>query len=554
MHRLAQKVDVALSQQALLEGKARTEAALRESQQRFQAISEMSSDYATSLSFAEDGSVGIEWMTESFEEVFGYSIQELEDMGGPLAMVHPDDAPIATAQFDQIGRGLIPEDFELRLIGRDGNSRTVSSRSRYFWDDSNRRIVRLISAYRDLTDQLKAEKDKEVAEAGLRQAERLESLGRLTGGVAHDFNNILAVVMNYAQFLKDSLGPEDGRSQDVEQIAKAAERGAGLVRQLLAFSRQDVSRPEVFDINDELKDLQRMLESSIGEDIEFTCVFGIDPLPIRLDRAHMQQIVMNLAVNARDAMPQGGRLIMETSSKVIDQTSTWDPTLSLGNYVCLTVSDTGTGITAETLEHIFEPFFTTKGMSHGTGLGLATVHGLVKDAHGMVTVYSEVGVGTVFRLYFPASSEMQPLLDDAQLPRHEVSTQRILLVEDDEGIREAVKRSLTDAGHTVMVALTAHEALALGPGGDFDLLLTDVIMPEVSGPELAQKLAALGCSFKTLYMSGYTGEIATGRGLLRDDHALIQKPFLPRELICKIEEVTSDALYDGHDLTHEVVN
>jgi PAS domain S-box-containing protein len=555
MHRLAQKVEVALSQRAFVEGKARTESQLRESQERFQAISEMSTDYATSLAFAEDGSVGIEWMTESFEEVFGYSLEELEGMGGPLAMVHPDDAPLAAAQFERIKRGLIPGDFELRLVARDGTSRTVSSRSRYYWDDSKRRVVRLISAYRDLTDQLKAEADKEVAEARLRQAERLESLGRLTGGVAHDFNNILAVVMNYAQFLKDSLGSDDERIQDVEEIAKAATRGAGLVRQLLAFSRHDVSRPEVFQINDEVKDLQRMLESSIGEDIEFDCIFG-DGLPsIMLDRAHMQQIVMNLTVNARDAMPQGGRLIMETSSKVIDQTSTWDPTLPLGNYVCLTVSDTGTGISAETLGHIFEPFFTTKGISQGTGLGLATVHGLMKDARGMVTVYSEVGVGTVFRLYFPASSGVQSHSNDVEIPLGIVSTKRILLVEDEEAIREVVKRSLTDAGHLVTVASTPHEALALGPGGDFDLLVTDVIMPEVSGPELAEKLAALGCSFKTLYMSGYTGEIATGRGLLRGDQALIEKPFLPRELICKIEEVltTAPAPHEGHNPTQEAV-
>ncbi len=379
-------------------------------------------------------------------------------------------------------------------------------------------------------------------EAQLRQAQKMEAVGRLAGGIAHDFNNLLSVVLSYSHLLLDQLGPAAEARSIVEEIREAGQRAATLTRQLLMFSRQNVMAPRVLDLDALLGEMSTMLARVVGEDVTVIFTRGAVAVdPIRVDRGGVEQILMNLVVNARDAMPTGGRLTLETSNVVLDETyARAHVGAKAGPHVRLRVTDDGTGMSAEVQAKVFEPFFTTKDAVHGTGLGLSTVLGIVQQNNGSVWVESEVGRGTSFNVYFPRD---QGARDARHTPAPSklvvTGTETILLVEDADGVRAVARRILVRAGYHVLAASGGVEALALFAEhpGTIDLLLTDVVMPGMSGPELAKRLLGQRADLKVLCMSGYTDDSIVRHGVLSAELAFLPKPFTPVSLASKVREV-----------------
>lgn len=393
-------------------------------------------------------------------------------------------------------------------------------------------------SFRDMTDQKRLEGD-------LRQAQKMEAVGQLAGGVAHDFNNLLAVIMNYASFLEREISPADGMHGDIAAIRSAAERGAKLVRQLLVFSRKEIVSPQVLDVNAVVGDMEKLLGRTIGENIDLSLSQGRELRPVKLDPGQVEQILMNLVVNARDAMPRGGKLEIDTANvEVGDELLGRYPFMKEGPYVRLCVRDSGTGMSEEVRARIFEPFFTTKGRGEGTGLGLATVYGIVKRVGGYVYVDSVPEQGTVFEVYLPVTAERGPAREkDVSDPLPKASGETIVAVEDEADVRDIVTRVLTESGYRVLEASSGQEAIDhfLAEDGPIDLVLTDVIMPGMSGKVLVERLSDMGHRFKTLYMTGYADDIIARQGVLEEGEELVQKPFLPDELLAKVREVLEKA-------------
>ena len=383
--------------------------------------------------------------------------------------------------------------------------------------------------------------ERRIMEMQLRQGQKMEAIGRLAGGIAHDFNNLLGVIIGYSDLVSEQIGRDSPLHNPVEQIKKAGDRAYALTRQLLAFSRQQVLETKVLNLNTIVAELDKMLSRLLGEDIELQT--SLDPAlgPVKADQGQIEQVIMNLAVNARDAMPGGGRLLIETRNACLDEEFAMrhPPTIP-GDYVMLIVSDTGSGMDAQTQAHIFEPFFTTKGQGRGTGLGLATVYGFVKQSGGYVWVQSESGVGSTFTIYLPQSLEAAP--HNHAHPIDAVTGQirgaeTILLVEDEESLRTLTRSQLEDNGYTVLEANCGSEAvrIALQHRGPIHLLLTDVVMPGMNGRAVAEKLTASRPEIKVVYMSGYTG--FSDYGLTNLDAVIIQKPFTRHVLLQRLREV-----------------
>lgn len=377
----------------------------------------------------------------------------------------------------------------------------------------------------------------------LRQSQKMQAVGELAGGVAHDFNNLLMVVKGHAQLLLDRMPDPSPMRQSVIQVEKAADRAASLTRQLLAFSRKQVLQPRVLDMNEVVAGMIRMFSRVIGENIEMAFLPGSSLGRVKADPGQIEQVLLNLVVNARDAMPDGGRLTIETSNVDLDRGySAKHASTEPGPYVMLTVTDTGCGMDAETQSHIFEPFFTTKGPGKGTGLGLATVYGVVKQSGGYIWVYSEVGHGTTFKIYLPRVvaevDRTAPDTDSRDLAR---GTETILFVEDEHSVRELVREYLCGNGYTVLEAPDGTEALKVTSAhdGPLHMLITDVVMPHLSGPELAAKIGALRPGVKVLFVSGYTDDTVFRHGVLEGGVAYLQKPFNLKALAQKIREVLS---------------
>ena len=402
-----------------------------------------------------------------------------------------------------------------------------------------------VCVVRDLTERRRLEASLHNTEEQLRHAQKMEAVGRLAGGVAHDFNNLLSVIVCYADMAASGLAPGSALRADLDEIGRAGQRGADLTRQLLAFSRQQVLRPRVLDLNGVLGDMDKMLRRLIGADIELRTVLTPALWSVNVDPGQIDQIVMNLAVNARDAMPTGGQLTLETANVVLDERYASEHLgTKSGEHVLLAVSDTGTGMDAATQARIFEPFFTTKGAGKGTGLGLSTVFGIVQQSGGSIWVYSEPGRGTTFKLYFPRAVEA---LHATAAPTPQTAAvggpETILLVDDDDQIRRLVQEILERKGYRVLAAPSPAEALGASEvhGGPIHLLLTDVVMPGMSGRDLAERLAPSRPAMKILYMSGYTGGVAVQRGMLADDDLMLQKPFTPDVLLRAIREALGPA-------------
>jgi PAS domain S-box-containing protein len=371
-------------------------------------------------------------------------------------------------------------------------------------------------------------------EAQLNQAQKMEAIGQLAGGVAHDFNNLLAVIRSYAGFVRDAVDKDSSLFPDVEEIIGACDRAAGLTRQLLRLSREDVARPEVLDVNDVVESMQRLLDRTLPASIQVKTDIQDDLWPTKMDRGHLEQVVMNIAVNARDAMPEGGSFSIVTRNvSVADPDDAIHPGLVPGEYVYMSFADTGTGMTEDVRRRIFDPFFTTKEREEGTGLGLATVYGIVKHADGFVFVESQPDRGTVFSFFLPRSiaSSSEDAAPDQPIALRD-GGEVVLLVEDQEAVRKVVRRILLNNGCVVVEASNPHQALALARDmDDIDLLLTDVVMPQMSGRELALKLAGIHEHFKVLYMSGYTERILAEFGVMTTDESFIQKPFTESALM-----------------------
>jgi hypothetical protein len=384
--------------------------------------------------------------------------------------------------------------------------------------------------------------EKRSLEAQLLQSQKMESMGRLAGGVAHDFNNLLGIITGYGELLRKKVAADPRLIKYVDDILKAAERAAGLTRQLLAFSRKQVLQPRILDLNAVVGETEKMLQRLIGEDIQLLTVLDEHVDPVRADPGQMDQVLMNLAVNARDAMPRGGRLTIETGNVVLDQAySRQHAGVAPGHYVMLAVSDTGHGMTSEVRTRVFEPFFTTKGPGKGTGLGLATVHGIVQQSGGHIWVYSEPGHGTTFKVYLPRTDAPgwaveTPAPAEIELPR---GSETVLLVEDEASLRKLVRECLEASGYTVLEASHGTAALERSERhpGRIDLLMTDVVMPGMSGRELAERLRASRPEIRILYMSGYTDDAVVLHGVLAEDMAFLQKPFTAAELAGRVREV-----------------
>lgn len=399
--------------------------------------------------------------------------------------------------------------------------------------DAAGQITGLLAVSRNVTEHRKLQEQ-------LRQAQKMEAIGQLAGGVAHDFNNLLTVIIGYTEVLMLNPGLDTAARDSVKAIGDAGERAASLTRRLLAFSRQSILQPRVIDMNAVVSETERLLRRLIGEDIIFTTVLtpGIDR--VRVDPGQLDQVIMNLVVNARDAMPQGGRLTIETANiEFSEEYAATHPGFTAGHHVMLAVTDTGIGMTSEVKARIFEPFFTTKGLGDGTGLGLAMVFGTVEQSGGHIHVYSEPGHGSTFKIYFPAVtddvSRATPAPSTAAL--HGVET--VLLVEDDDAVRELAYSSLRAHGYSVLTATDGQDALRRVSAyrGRIDALLTDVVMPNTSGPELAAQLTSRFSHMKVLFMSGYTDDAVVRHGLLQADVAFIQKPYTPLALAQKLRQV-----------------
>jgi signal transduction histidine kinase/CheY-like chemotaxis protein len=375
----------------------------------------------------------------------------------------------------------------------------------------------------------RAQSDTEQLQAQLNQGQRLEVLGQLAGGVAHDFNNLLAVILNYAAFVVEELAnPVPDllvTSRDVGQIQRAAERAAGLTRQLLAFARREVIQPQVLDLNHVVTELQQLLGRTIGDDIALHTDLAPDLWPVLADAGQFEQVLANLAVNARDAMSDGGTLSIDTANVIVDADA--DALLKAGRHVRLRVSDTGTGMPDDIIEHVFEPFFTTKTQGSGTGLGLSTVYGIVTQAQGSINIHSSPGAGTTFTILVPVTDEVAVNDEDVMRYERTPAGETILIVEDQDALREVTERIFTRSGYRVIAAASGAEAVRLAAehDGEIHLLITDVVMPNMLGKEAAEKIRTIKPYIEVLFMSGYAQPVLALQGRLDRDVNLIEKPF-----------------------------
>jgi len=504
------------------------ERALLESEQRFRSLIDNAADPILVLS--KDGA--LRYLSPANERALGYAASELVGTDGVL-LVHPDDRARVKKVFkglfdhpDQIGQA------QYRLRHRDGSWRTFSSVARNLIAD--RSISGIVVNSRDITAQAALEEQ-------LRHSQKMEAVGMLAGGVAHDFNNMLTAITSFAEFISTELPKGSKIEADLAQIRIAADRAVGLTRQLLAFSRKQVMQPRVLEVNLLVGGLDKMLRRLIGEDVELRTALSEGLPTVRADPSQLEQVLVNLVVNARDAMPRGGQLVIETECVTLDDAAAGpDQEVKPGRYLLIQVRDTGVGMDAATQARIFEPFFTTKTQGRGTGLGLSTVYGVVKQNGGHIRVESAPGQGTTFRVFLPASDSLPTL---AALPLREIGDLRghetVLVVEDEELVRGAVRTSLERLGYQVLCASDGDEAciLARSHPGLIDVLLTDVIMPRQNGRQVADQLLQMRPGLLVIFMSGYAENAIVHHGVLEEGLEFLEKPFTQTALVRKIRQV-----------------
>jgi len=507
------------------------ESALRTSERRFRALVEESWD-AVAL-FGADGT--ILYGSPATTRLLGYDLAEFVGRSA-MELIHPDDRTAVLLRLQEATAAPRARvHVAARVRHKNGSWRYLEGVFTNLLDDPS--VAAIVNNYRDVTD-------RRILEEQVVLSQKMEAIGRLAGGVAHDFNNILTAIGGYTDLLLADLAPDDQRRRDVEEIYRAAERAAALTQQLLAFSRRQVLQPKVINLNALVPEVEKMLRRLIGEDILFATVLPPRLGNVRADPGQLEQVIVNLAVNARDAMPDGGRLTIETRNVELDESYAADhPSVRPGRYVMLAVTDTGVGMDEETKARIFEPFFTTKVRGKGTGLGLATVYGIVQQTGGHIWPYSERGQGTTMRVYLPRVDEpADPIERPGDVaPETLRGSETILLVEDEAPVRAVTRQLLQRNGYTVLEAPDGPTALALVDGEKgsqhVDLLLTDVIMPGMSGRELAKQLKARRPEVRALFMSGYTDDAVVRHGMLEPGLAYLEKPFRPTALLRKVREV-----------------
>jgi len=480
------------------------------------------------------------YVSPQIENILGYTQEEwMLDSRNWIRFVHPDDQGAVRDAEETCSKGLAFQ-AEYRVMRKDGRLVWVSDSAVVTKAADGKAVMEGIIV--DITE-------RKQLEGQLQQSRRMEAVGRLAGGIAHDFNNLLTIIKGYAELAVQRKAVPAPVRADIEHIEDASERAAGLVRQLLAFSRKQVLQPKNLDLNSIVLGLEKLLRRLIGEDIEMRTAVSAGLGTIKADPAQVEQVLMNLVVNARDAMPKGGKMIVETSNVDLDKIyASEHVSVKPGRYVMLAVSDSGMGMSPETIAHIFEPFFTTKGGTKGTGLGLATVYGIVKQSGGYVWVYSEPEKGSTFKVYFPrVDEEVEKSLRTRQDTKAQRGSETVLLVEDDDAVRELAEVILTAQGYKVICANGPKRAeeIAAERSNEIDLVLTDVIMPKMSGRELVKRLSEKNPKLRVLYMSGYTDNVIAQGGVLEEGLAFLQKPFTPRALSQKVREVLDATVTTG---------
>jgi two-component system cell cycle sensor histidine kinase/response regulator CckA len=465
--------------------------------------------------------------------IYGYSAAEIVGKSSSI-LVPPDRLPELINTIEKIKCGEIVVESDAIRVGQD-TKEIHFAQTHAPIKNGDGQVVGISTVARDVTESRRLEEM-------FRHAQKMEAVGRLAGGVAHDFNNLLGVILGYTELLLTRIDPSDPQRKDIEEIQKAGDRAALLTRQLLAYSRKQVLQPKVLDLNVVVAGTENLLQRLIGENIELLVLLSPELHHTKADPGQIEQILMNLAVNARDAMPGGGKLTIETSKVELDEKYAGQhPGTSAGPHVMLAVSDTGCGMDAKTKDHIFEPFFTTKEFGKGTGLGLATVYGIVKQSCGSIWVYSELGLGTTFKVYLPCLDqvpEVTPLME-AAVKSTDRGSQTILIVEDDAALLQVTQRSLQEDGYAVLAARSPAEAIHIleSHPGPIHLMVTDVILPGISGDQLASHFSPLRPEMKVLYVSGYTDNAIVHHGVLEPGLAFLQNPFSLKRLARKVDEV-----------------
>ncbi|MDB6055102.1 MAG: Blue-light-activated protein [Verrucomicrobiales bacterium] len=479
------------------------------------------------------------WWSDETKRLYGH---KPEDEGSPMEIcllrVHPDDLPRVNeimADSLRTGKSFVC-DHRVKLP--DGTERVIQGRAETIFDSSGK-PVKMLGTVQDITEMKKAEEALLRSEEQLRQSQKMEAVGRLAGGVAHDFNNMLTVIGGYCELTLAQLEEGSVMKRHIIEIQNATGRAGALTGQLLAFSRRQVLQPRVLNLNVVVSGMEKMLRRLIGEDIDLSIAVDESLGNVKADRGQIEQVIMNLAVNGRDAMPRGGKLTIQTANATIEKMLiTRDRTLKPGDYILLMVTDNGTGMTDEVKSHLFEPFFTTKGIGKGTGLGLATCYGIVCQSGGDILVESEVDAGATFKIYLPRTEAAGQELAGSELKKLEQGDESILVVEDEPAVRILTMVILRECGYNVQEARDGVEALhILRSQPPFDLVLTDVIMPRMSGKQLCDQIKLEMPKTKVLLMSGYTDDALAQHGVLEEGLSFLEKPFSPEQLTRKLREV-----------------
>lgn len=472
------------------------------------------------------------WWSDEIYRIFGISPNAFPaTYDAFLDAIHPEDRNRVEQSVTAALHHGTPYDIEHRIVRPDGTIRVVHEEG-HVETDPEGEPCRMAGTVHDITR-------RKHLENQLIRSQKMEAIGRLTGGVAHDFNNLLSLIIGYSELLLQDLSDPVVCAEHARTILDAGHNASALTRQLLSFSRKQILAPKKMVLNDQIEELSSMLDRLIGASVTMTLRLSATPTWIHADPAQIQQILMNLCVNARDAMPDGGCLVIETTTEHLDPSfARSHPGCAIGPHVCLSVSDTGVGIPEPILEKIFDPFFTTKG-NHGTGMGLSTVFGIVRQHNGQIYPYSEPGVGTVFKVYLPLLQGETAETTPQQVPETPKGSERILVVDDNPAILKLVADTLIPLGYAVVTAVSPQAAIAFAqtPEVKIDLLLTDVMMPKINGPELARRIIAFHPQILTVFMSGYTDNIIAHHGILKEGIRLIQKPIIPSALGLRIRHV-----------------
>jgi len=511
--------------------KKNAEEKLKESEEKYRLVVE---NAINAIIVVQDGK--LKYVNPRAIKDMGYSNDELTSKPF-MEFVHPDDQIMVYENYIKAIRGETPSKINyFRVVDKNRNIKWVEHSSVIItWDDK----PALLSFMTDITERKNSEEKLRESEIKFYKAQKMEAVGRLIGGIAHDFNNLLTAIIGYSDYLFMQFKEDESVKSYISEIKMAGDRAASLIHQLLAFSKRQILKPKVININNIISDMENMIRRIIGEDITLITLLDGNLKNVKADQSQLEQVIMNLVVNARDAMPKGGKLTIKTANIELDEKNIQEHPVEVpGTYVMFSVSDTGVGMDRETKEHIFEPFFTTK--EKGTGLGLSTVYGIVKQSGGYIWVYSEKGRGAVFKIYLPSVAEITVTQEkETLLPVNLTGKETILLVEDDEIVRKLCNVTLSKYGYKIIETKSGEEAIdkLKKIGEPVDLIITDIVMPEMSGWELVTKLSIRRPKLKVLYMSGYAEDVISPHMILDENTPFLEKPFTPYELLKKVREV-----------------